>query len=101
MHLPVALTGRLKALLPTSIQALLDRLWQHTTTLLSFDLNEPSNSTAIQQRKMHIAFSVVGILLAWRHRGLVGRWSKALSLALLSPVMEVVEALRTDDDSRK
>lgn len=84
--------------LPPSLQHLFDRLRQHATKYIS-SLQPPikkSSSHAqavVQWRKTQLAISIVSLLLAWRHRGLLRRWSKTVSLALLAPVTELVEVL--------
>ena len=114
--LSAALQARFQALLPTSIQTLLNRLRYYchyaTTMLLPVIIDTPKDDNhahAIQQQvllqqqfRRHVALSLASILLTWRHRQRVGQWGKALVMALLAPVMEVVDALRTmppDEDA--
>jgi hypothetical protein len=110
--LSTALQARFQALLPTSIQTLLNRLRHYchyaTTMLLPVIIDTPkddNHAQAIQQQQQfrrHVALLLASILLTWRHRQRVGQWGKALLTVLLAPVMEVVDALRTmppDEDA--
>lgn len=98
VQIPKAFQDRLQAILPTSAKLLLSRLRQCASSLWSMaGLEDSTNLQALQQRKVQVAISIVTLLLAWRQRGLVRRWGKALSMLLLSPITELVEALRMSD----
>jgi hypothetical protein len=88
--------------LPPSMQQLLDRLRQHASNYLdllhrskesSSSSSSSNTSQVIQWRKTQLAMSLVSLLLAWRHRGVLRRWSKTVSLVMLAPVTELIEAL--------
>ena len=107
-RLSTALQAGWQSFLPTSIQTLMDRLRHYchytTTMLFSSLIDNPKDighAHAIQQQQQfrsYVALSLASLLLTWRHRQGVGRWGKALSMALLAPIMEVVDALRTHPD---
>lgn len=78
-----------ETLLPSPIVSCMDRILKQSRVLLS----KSDNSRALQHRKMQLGISILSVLVAWRSRKAFQRWGKLATMALLSPVIELIEAL--------